>query len=283
MKNKKVIVIVGLARGGTNITWNMVQSHPQVVGAIHELTATITKTNNTHIRNLAALAFGHPFMRLPIAHQLAGNWLDDLFFREKLRALDDEYAKQKYDAVEYTRQEVEDSVLCLKAVNRDMYIVDLLHKIYDEVYIINIVRNGYAVCDSWLRRGNKAKHNGWLYNHYTRYMFSLQKRYPHVRFWKFEDVLNDLFKIAQEFFEFSELKPTELEKLRLKVKSVIKKDGTRSTTYKGRGSKHWFSRETIHELIVPNQSDIQASLLSDADRNDFEYYAKAVLEKLGYN
>lgn len=283
MKNKKVVVIVGLARGGTNITWNMVQSHPKVVSTIPELTTVIAHTQNTHLRNLAALAFGNPLVRLPIIRQLAGNWLDDLFFREKLRALDDLYAKQKYDSVDYTRQEVEDSILCLKALNRDMYIVDLLHKMYDEVFVINIVRNGYAVCDSWLRRGNAAKRNGWLYNHYTEYMFGLQERFPHVRFWKFEDVLNDPFKIAQEFFEFAELEPTQLDKIRLKVKSVIKKDGTRSTTYGASGSKHWFSPETITDLIEPNQSAIQAKLLSDADRADFEYYAKAALEKLGYN
>jgi hypothetical protein len=174
-------------------------------------------------------------------------------------------------------------VLCVKTGNRDMYLVDLLHQMYDEVYVVNVVRNGYAVCDSWVRRGNKAERNGWLYKHYVDYMFGLQERYPNVRFWKFEDVLNDPLGKAQEIYEFAQLEPTKLDKIRLKVKPVTKQDGSRATTYRGHGSKYWFSRETISELIVPNQSDIQASLLSQIDRANFEKNALAALQKLGYN
>jgi hypothetical protein len=36
MLNEKVIVINGISRGGTNILWNMVQSHPVVCGAMYE-------------------------------------------------------------------------------------------------------------------------------------------------------------------------------------------------------------------------------------------------------
>ena len=34
MKNQKVIVVNGISRGGTNILWNMIQSHPAVCGVM---------------------------------------------------------------------------------------------------------------------------------------------------------------------------------------------------------------------------------------------------------
>jgi hypothetical protein len=284
MKHNKVVVVVGLARGGTNITWNILQSHPQVISTILELSQTIANSTNPLICNLTAVTLGSPIFLLPPLQQWIGAWLDNNFFNEKLRVLDDAYAKQKYEDVFYTREEVENGVLCLKAANREMYLLDLLYKMYgDQLYIVNVVRNGYALCDSWMRRGHEAGKNGRLYHHYTSYMLELANRFPNVRCWKFEAVLADPFAAAEEIYSFAQLEPTQLDKLRLKTKRVINPKGEFRESYGGEGAKHWFSRETIFDLIEPDQSNIQANLLSVADRKAFEAHAKVVLDKLGYN
>lgn len=283
MKNKKIILITGMSRGGTNIVWNIVQSHPQVISTERELTAAILDANRLKMRNFLALSLSNPLFRLPPFKSLIAAWLDKLFFERKLRALNDVYSRQKYEGIIYEAEEVENAVLCLKAPNRDMYLADLLQAIYPEVYVINVIRNGYAICDSWKRRGVSVERSGYLYDHYTRSMLAMEKRLPNVKLWKFEDVLADPFGKAEEFFAFAKLDPLTIPKLRVKAKAIVNESGEVKSPHGGVGGKNWYDRETIKQVIVPHQSTLQAGRLSLEDRQTFERYAASIMRELGYN
>jgi hypothetical protein len=283
LKNKKIILITGMSRGGTNIVWNMVQSHPQVVSTERELTAAILDANRLKMRNFLALTLSNPVVRLPLIKNLVASWLDNLLFERKRRALKDPYSSQKYEGVLYKADEVDDAVLCLKAPNRDMYLVDLLQSMYPEVYVVNVIRNCYAICDSWKRRGVTVERSGTLYDHYTRTMLAMEKRLPHVRLWKFEDVLADPFGKAEEIFAFAKLEPLTIPKLRVKSKAIVNEAGEVKTPYGGTGAKNWYDRDTIAKVIVPHQSTLQAQRLSPQERETFERYAASIMQELGYN
>jgi hypothetical protein len=283
LKNKKIILITGMSRGGTNIVWNIIQSHPQVVSTERELTAAILDANRLKLRNLLALSLSNPLFRMPPFKNMVAGWLDNLFFERKRRALKDAYSRQKYDGVFYDADEVENAVLCLKAPNRDMYMADLLQAIYPEVYVVNVIRNGYAICDSWKRRGVTVERSGYLYEHYSRTMLAMEKRLPNVRLWKFEDVLADPFGKAEEFFAFAKLEPLSIPKLRVKSKAIVNESGEVKAAQGATGAKNWYDRESIGQVIVPHQSTLQAQRLSPQDRETFERYAASIMQELGYN
>ncbi len=44
MKNKNVVLLIGLSRGGTNIAWNVLQSHPGICSPIYETGELVAKT-----------------------------------------------------------------------------------------------------------------------------------------------------------------------------------------------------------------------------------------------
>src|SRR5688572_29400610 len=100
-----------MSRGGTNIIWNIVQSHPQVVSTERELTAAILDANRLKLRNALALTLSNPIMRMPPFKNLVASWLDNLLFERKRRALKDAYSRQKYEGVFYDAEEVENAVL----------------------------------------------------------------------------------------------------------------------------------------------------------------------------
>jgi len=121
-----------------------------------------------------------------------------------------------------------------------------------------------------------------MYRKYVEKMLVDQERFPHYTIAKFEDILREPFGEAERLFQFADLEPVRLEKLRFKVKKVLSEDGTHQATYGEENHKYWFDRESVHELLVPNQSGVQASALSPSDRADFEREAKPVLEHFGY-
>lgn len=284
MKNKKLIVINGITRGGTNVLWNVIQSHPAVCAAIRETSDLFTPGILGFLRPVAMRAVGSEFLLQPTVTKIAGPMIDARFFNSKMRNFTDPNNRYKYEGVEYTREEVAEGILCLKSVNRDNFMNPLLAKMYGEenVYFVGITRNGYALCQSWVSRGESAARAGKRYKVYIERMIEDGERYPNHTMVKFEDLLSDPFSVAEHVFEFAGLDPVRLEKLRLKPKKIMSKDGTRQTPFGEVKAKYWFTRETVGQILVKDIGKIQTNALVDEDRKAFEASAKPVLDYLGY-
>lgn len=283
MKHKKAIVVVGMSRGGTNITWNLLQSHPQLVATIKELGQEINFVDNNRVRTVVDMTLGSPLLVNSPFAGFVGGWLDEHLYDAKMRGFDDIYARQKSETELYSLEEMQKTDLLLKAGDRDMYLLDLLYKTYPELYVITLVRNGFAVCESWMRRGHSAEKTAKRYQHYLSLMLDMHEKYENCLLLRFEDVLRNPFAQAEKMFTFANLDPTALEKLRLKTKKVVNPSGVHEARYGGEGAKHWFTRETITDLLIPDQSDLQKNRLSAADKATFLKYAGAIMERLGYN
>lgn len=284
LKNDKVIVINAFSRGGSNIAWNVMQSHPHVCSAMYE-TEEILYPRRPHYLQLAIRPFyTNPITNSPLGAKLIGPLIDRRFYQLKLQNLNHPDNGFQSEGVPYTRQEIEGNALCLKSLDQDIELTDLMARIYEKSYFIGLVRNGYALCEGWLRRGRHktARQRGKMYRKYVEKMLEDQERFPHYTIAKFEDILREPFGEAERLFQFADLEPVRLEKLRFKVKKVLSEDGTHQATYGEENHKYWFDRESVHELLVPNQSGVQASALSPSDRADFEREAKPVLEHFGY-
>jgi len=273
MFNNKVIVISGFRRGGTNILWNILQSHPSVCSAGYE-SGYIFKNNK-----IISL-----FRKTGLLHsRLAQHYLDYHFYRLKLQKnYQDTDNRFKYPDVEYTKEEIASSILCFKSVDRGIYYTEILKQIYPEIYFIALTRNGYAIADGHSRRGKSIKDTGTLYSEIAEKMRDYSKELPNFKLIKFEEMIQDPFQISSQLFEFIGCTPVRLDHLRLKSKKIIRKDGTHASNYGEPGKKYWFDESGINQIIDPDINKKQIQRLSGSLIEDFNKFAGPALKFFGY-
>jgi hypothetical protein len=280
MTDIKAIVINGYSRGGTNLLWNILQSHPQVCSPIYE-TGELFFDHIFPFKLLEA-SKAKKIASLPITAKIGKHYLRKQFDLLKLKNLTNENNNTKCDGVKYSRREIEESVICFKGVNSDVELNGLLDSIYGDVAHIVLVRNGYAVCNGWKRRGVSPREAGRKYGTLYNKMSEPKERAKKFVLLKFEDILENPFEIANGLFTDLELDPIALPKLRLKSKLVLKNHGTRETQFGIQGKKYWLGPDEISKALDPDIDIRQIEQLKESARLDFELGAKETLEELGY-
>jgi hypothetical protein len=108
MKNTKVIVLSGYCYGGTNIAWNILQSHPQICSPIRETGQLFHDSTFLRICHALPNALLSPFLLRK---------MDDVFSELKLASLAHEDNKYADEGVLYEPAQVEKAALCFKSVN----------------------------------------------------------------------------------------------------------------------------------------------------------------------
>ena len=144
------------------------------------------------------------------------------------------------------------------------------------------MRNGYAICEAWMRRGKPPGYVGRFYRWFGERMIADSTRYSKYTIVKFEDLVRDPFGVGEQLYAFANLEPSTVPKLRLKSKRVLDEEGDHETRFGDENAKYWFDRETVFELIDPSVSDNQVAQLSPSDRSAFEAEAFPVLKRFGY-
>ena len=310
MKNSKVIIVNGFCAGGTNILWNIFQSHPSVCSAILE-TEQILHLKYFNLLNSLFRAFflTDIITKSPLA-KLLGTGIDNRFYQLKLYTLldskevdGDGYGLKplsaltklynandniyfdnrfKYENILYKRKEVEESVLCLKSHDRGDALTNFFNKIYDNIYMIGLIRNGYAICEALVRRGAHPRIAGRVYRKFGKRMINNSRKLKNYKIVKFEDIMKDPFGAATKLFQFTQLEPTSLKKLRLKSKVVLSKAGKNIVSYGTPNKKYWFDSASIFDLLDPNIPKDEAQSLSASNRKIFEAEAKPILKYFNY-
>jgi hypothetical protein len=274
MFNNKVIVISGFRRGGTNILWNILQSHPSICSAGYESGYIFKKNKVISLFRKTGL----------LKSRLSQLYLDYHFYRLKLQKnyLTEEN-KFKYPDTEYTKEEVAGSILCFKSVDRGINYTEILKQIYPDIYFIALTRNGYAIADGHSRRGKSIKDTGTLYSEVAGKMQDYSKELPNFKLIKFEEMIQAPFQTSRELFEFIGCNPVHLAHLRLKSKKIIRKDGTHASNYGKPGKKYWFDKTGIDQIIDPDINKKQIQRLSGSLIQDFNRYAEPALKFFGYD
>lgn len=271
MFNTKVIVLSGFARGGTNIAWNILQSHPDVCSPIYETGELFSRSWK--------LRFCRPLARrIDVCKKV----IDAQLIESKLETL--EHADNKFikEGKLYTVEQVTNATLNLKSVNNDIFLTNLLLKVYPNLYFIALARNGYALCDGYIRRGLTATDAGRLYQRIGQEMQRYSNTISRFKIIRFEDILQHPFEKAEELYAFSELSPVKLEKLRLKSKKVINKAGDHKSAFGNENRKYWFDRGSIGQILDPNVNQTQVGRLTEKHIREFNREAGSALEFFGY-
>ncbi len=287
-RNQRLIVLNGFRRGGTSIVWNILESHPQVCSPLRETGEIIYSDLLPWLSELPTKLIvrtvlgSRRLMKLSIGARFDGVIQQSLWNR-KLGNLEDAETRYKYDGVRYSAPEIESTVLCLKSVNRDTYLTEYFATYYPDTTFIGLMRNGYAICNGMMRRGDSAERAGKVYRRIGERMIEDQRKYPRYKLVKFEDVLEDPFGVASEIYEFSRLQPVRLDKLRLKSKKVLSRGGDHVTRFGEEDRKYWLDRAQIRTVLDSDVNEVQAGFLERKDRLAFEKHARPILDHFQYS
>jgi len=273
MKNKKVVVLSGFARGGTNIAWNLLQSHPGICSPIFETGEIFRKSWTLRLCRFISEQF---------AFTQCNRLIDAQLFKFKLQTLEHPDNKFIAEGKLYTNEQVAKTVLCLKSVDDDIFLTDLFLRVYPDLYFIALSRNGYAVCDGHIRRNGTAAEAGRLYNRIAEKMKRYADLIPQFKVIKFEEILQRPFDVAEDMFYFLDVSPRRLEKLRLKSKKVTNNQGEHRVTFGTQNRKYWFDRNTINQILDPNVNQTQINRLPNSTIDEFRRKASSALEFFEY-
>ncbi len=176
MLNERPIFVNSYARGGSNIVWEILQSHPDAAAPIGETDKAIWEEagNRKEWMNFwLSLRGGYP---LPRIRTKGGFWmmnyglfkaenyterslnsyskayLDDFLYRWKLKNIDHPYNKYKNEKDIYTLDELKQTRVVAKHVNGLVFLTPALIEMYPDSVHFGLVRNGLALCESRIRR-----------------------------------------------------------------------------------------------------------------------------------
>lgn len=272
LENSKAIVLSGFARGGTNIVWNILQSHPGVVAPPNETGYLFRRTPKLWLCT-KAFKLAQGYMTEAINNSLQQRKMSSL------KHYDNRYVSED---LLYTPEQMRKSLLCLKSVNHDIDLTELLAEVYPDLFFIGLSRNGYALADGYIRRGKTAKEAGKLYQSMADKMQKISESIDYFKLIKFEDVLINPFSEAENLFKFLQLNPTSINKIRLKSKRVIGVDGSHEVKLGDENRKYWFNEDTIGQILDSTVNQKQADRLSHEDQKTFTQEARSALEYFGY-
>lgn len=291
MKNimgiSKTIVVNGFTRGGTNILWNILQSHPQICAPNRETGELLFGVYTKYVpvalmQFLRRLVVNEKINKSMVGH-LGRQVILKHFNRRKI--VDSSIGEDnfKFENERYTTEELDSSILCLKSVDYDIVFTDWFETYLEEPHFIGVIRNGYAVCNGWTRRGKTASEAGLIYREIAEKMIEYSDQKENYTIVRFENILSDPFGVGEKLFANFDLQPIKLDKLKLKSKRVLSSTGEHQVKSGAVNQKYWISKNDIGEFFNTDIDKIQASRLSVGEKKEFEKNAMPILKYFNYS
>jgi len=281
---ESAIVVIGFARGGTNILSNILQSSPEVVSVRGEINQTLGERSafnafdRWRMRNIKAWWIPGRDRLVTRSRQIMDN--------RKLLNLEHEGYKFSHETRLYTKAEVVSASTLYKGVIytslNDLAYYAFIQRMYAHTKMVFLTRDGLSLCEGWMRRGITASECGAVYQRCFNDLQQLQRSGVEIEFVKFEDLLEQPFETGQRLFSWLGLKVTELEKLRLNIKKSLNQSGEHTTRLGMERQLVWLDRSNIYQLLDRDINSIQADQLKASDKNAFMREARSAMEGFGY-
>ena len=258
MLNKKPIFINGFQRGGTNILMNLFASHPDVCMLGGETQVVFYGRSHEHFKKWIPRLMTIPIFLFTRQHtfwpfryfernqipSFLWSYIDFLLYMSKMFASRN---KVRNSEERNTIIDIHHSRLLSKNVNGVVLATPLFSKMYPDAQFIGLVRNGLAICESFVRRGKSPEKIGYLYKVVCQQMLDDAKRIKNYNIIYFEDLIASPEKVIRDVYEFSELQIEQTQEFRLQAKKVMDHKGKWDYIFGGEQDRetHWFMLETI--------------------------------------
>lgn len=282
MKNERVIVVNGMQRGGTNIVWNLLQSHPDIVSPVLETgeiiypawmgRGPVGRVLRHTTRRLMAAGFD-PCLRY-VARRLS---------RHKMNTLHHPDNRYRTKKEVYTPEQIRRAMLATKSVGKDIEITPALMRYFNEACTVSVIRNGFTVCEGWTRRGIPLEKAAAAYDRALNEILAQNEALDRHLLVRFEDCVSDPFGAMARLCRFVGVDPAEVPRIRVKNKKTIAADGSHKVNSgKTEGAKVWVGPEEVRRYLDPAVTDRQLERLSRPDREIVARIAGHTMARAGY-
>ncbi|WP_036478226.1 sulfotransferase [Myxosarcina sp. GI1] len=301
MLNNAPIFVNGFQRGGTSLVIDLLLSHPDVCGiggethqmffgkGIAKTQSPLVKWSNRFLKPFWApvliTARQNTFSTICLQKRnqlpyLTRLYVDYLFYWHKLNAEMNQY---KSENVKYTESELKASRLLAKNLDGVVLATDVLEKMYPDATYIALIRNGFAICEGFVRRGYSAEYCGKMYQTVCQKMIRDAERLKNYHLVKFEDLLADHISFTKKIYEYANLDFDRLIEFRMYTKKSMGKDGTYRHTMGERDYQlFWLNTAELNAFLRKDVNLNQVQNLSTEDRETFLNYAEPSLKYFGY-
>jgi len=297
MLNKQPIIVNGFSRGGTNILVNLLLSHPDTAmptGELHKVFGGETKKfsrkkiyktifYNMPIKLLSRQDIFHRTLYIPrdIPNKIVLKYIDWILFREKQRALKEAHNLWRDPFTHYTKKELAKSRVTPKAFDGLIFTNDIFREMYSDVRFVAVIRNGLALCEGHMRRGQSIEKAASEYNIVCNEILRNISN-PDYLVIKFEDILSEPLKVIQKIYSHCDLDIKKCKYFRLQNKSTVSKSG--ESVLKGDYDKQlvWYTPEEISHHFIPDVNQNQIARLKESEMRYLKDTIGPVMQRLGY-
>jgi hypothetical protein len=248
-----------MSRGGTNIAWNLIQSHPSVVSPILETGEVVHPGTPGTVLHRTARSFSIFVIRHEIG-PFAEKALKKLYSC-KNNTLEDEHNKGKDQFSLYAQNEIENAVLVMKSLNFDVSMTpSLIKKFGGKALSVNVVRNPLATCEGWVRRGMSMNQAARWYHIFLKLMLKQGKEVDcNILWYTFDEIIEKPDVFAKEVFSARGLQYDNDMCFRLKRKKTVSEHESGQKVKIN--DKVWLSVREISEFLDPRIDEKQIKRL----------------------
>lgn len=275
MLNKRPIFIVSISFSGTNILLNLLLSHPNVCVPRGETLQVFIGRGEESLQT----RFGKLLRYLPIVftegyHVLSENlwkprsplntftkiYIDKVLYAEKLKTHLPGMNLYKTENVKYTLDEIAKARILCKNQNGLIFMSTHFAEMYPDATFIALVRNGLAVCEGHIRRGDDLVEFAANYERGYQQIILDSQRISNFHIIRYEDIITNPLDLLREIYDLADLDINQVKKIRLESKKVIGKDG-----------KHnYFHGTNRKQVIWYEQTKLRTHFRTDVNRNQID-------------
>lgn len=299
MLNKEPIFIQGFARGGSNIIMNLLLSHPNICLTNGETDKVFkgTKWDSSWGVAKKKLLFDFPICLLSGQNLFSQTnlqkrkhvpdylkkYIDLILYRGRYIAMVNTHNRYKFENTEYTEEELKDCRLLTKGLGGIAFTVDMFNEMYPDATFLGLVRNGFALCEGFVRRGFDPKDVGHMYKTVATQILKSTAEMENYHLYYYEDMVKSPLEFMENIYTATGLDSDEVKKVRLQSKGIMQADGKR-VHLKGRDREvFWHEKADLHKFIKNNINQNQIRQLKQKDRDKFLSEAGGVMDELGYS
>jgi hypothetical protein len=295
LKNRSPIILNCFSRGGSNLLWNILLSHPGVCSPMQETLEIFRLDWRDPRREGLSAAWltrqwrffdqWHLETRLPISSR-AQAFVDQTLFNWKLKTLEDPEMRYKAEDEIYSLEEVSSARLVLKNNNGTIFLSEQFVEMYPDAVFFGLVRDPVPLYESHRRNRTPVSRSPGAFADFYRRMVQKMRcdaeRWSFYHLLRFEDVVCEPVKAMRDIYACTSLDRTAVPKVRFKAKPHMQADGSHATHLQA-GRHYWFSYDEIPQIIEPSVNRYQLSKLAPAELDRIRSLTRGVREELGYH
>jgi hypothetical protein len=294
MKNNQPIILNCFSRGGSNILWNILLSHPDVCSPIEETLQIFRfdwrerRKSGLQVawltRQLSFFDQWNLTTRKPIS-QDAQKYIDETLFSWKLKTLNDSEMRSKSSDTFYSRHEVEQARLVIKNNNGLIFLSEQFLKMYKNPIFFALVRDPLPLYESHKRNKTPVSASPQKFaDFYFKMIDQMQKdakQWDCYHILRFEDILGKPVESIQKIYSLANLDISKVSHMRFKAKPYMQADGRHATPYEA-GKHYWFSFSQISKMLVSEVNENQISKLTPKELEEISFLTRDVRIQSGY-